>query len=73
MRIFILIGAIFALFVSGFFLWIALVHNPQGEFYGSELGVAWGSILALWAGAFFPSWFSFVFVAWVCRKIWHRL
>ena len=35
------------LFASGV-LWIALSHNPQGEFYGSEFGVNWKGIIALW-------------------------
>ena len=29
-------------------LWIALSHNPQGEFYDSEFGINWKGIIALW-------------------------
>jgi hypothetical protein len=33
-------------------LWIALLHNTQQEFYGSELGVDWEGIAVLWGAAF---------------------
>jgi hypothetical protein len=33
-------------------LWIALSHNPQQEFYGSELGVDWEGIATLWGMSF---------------------
>jgi hypothetical protein len=33
-------------------LWIALSHNAQQEFYGSELGVDWQGIATLWGMSF---------------------
>jgi len=46
-----------AVLVACFMLCTALGHNPQGEFYGSELGVNWEGIASIWV-----SWFVVVFV-----------
>lgn len=49
----ILLGVVLAsLAIASCILWIALDHNPQGEFYGSELGVNWRGIALLWVGTF---------------------
>ena len=50
-------------------LWIALSHNPQGEFYGSELGVNWSGIIALWYIYFAVGLVTFAVLAWVIIKM----
>ena len=60
-----------ALFAS-IVLWIGLEHNPQGEFYGSELGINWEGIFSLWSipfvAAFIVTFPIFVLLAYIITK-----
>ncbi len=47
-----LIAAGVAFLIACGVLWIALSHNTQQEFYGSELGVDWEGIATLWGTSF---------------------
>ena len=65
MRYAFLTAASLAAVFASIMLWIGLEHNPQGEFYGSELGINWEGIFSLWSisfGAVFIATFP-IFVA----------
>jgi ABC-type Mn2+/Zn2+ transport system permease subunit len=50
-RVLLIAAGLAVLFACGV-LWIALSHNPQQEFYGSEIGVNWRGIVTLWGMSF---------------------
>ena len=54
-------------------LWIALSHNPQGEFYGSELGLNWTGILTLWGVTFIATFALLSILTWMAIKTWHAI
>jgi len=60
-----LIAAGPAVLVACFMLCAALEHNPQGEFYGSELGVNWEGVAAIWVSWFVVVFVVFAVLAWV--------
>jgi len=57
-----LIAAGLAMLFASYMLWIALSHNPQYEFYGSELGVNWEGIATLWGMSFIAAFAILVIV-----------
>lgn len=50
--------------LASIMLWLALTHNPQGAFYGSELGTDWAGIVFLWT-----AWFAICLVP-LAAAIW---
>lgn len=68
-RVIMAIAAISIAIASGT-LWIALSHNPQGEFCGSELSVNWTGILTLWGAAFLVAFALVAAVTWAIVKAW---
>lgn len=50
-------------------LWIALDHNPQGGFYGSELGVNWSGMVVLWACIFATSFVILGALVWALLEL----
>lgn len=50
-------------------LWVALEHNPQGEFYGSELGIDWPAILFLFFIYFLLAFLSLFSLAWLVGRV----
>jgi phosphate/sulfate permease len=58
---------VIAAVVASGLCWIALEHNPQQEFYGSELGVNWMGIVVLWLAPFIGSLLAFSVLAFVLR------
>ncbi|PTT93353.1 hypothetical protein DBR42_00130 [Pelomonas sp. HMWF004] len=67
-RLALLIAAGLAALLASGFLWIALSHNPQQEFYGSELGVNWEGVATLWGMACAASFAILAALAWVITK-----
>ena len=63
-----IIAGLAVLFACGV-LWIALSHNPQQEFYGSELGVNWEGIVTLWGMSFVVVFAILAVLAWVIMKV----
>ena len=57
--------SLFSLIFAGSVLWIALEHNPQYEFYGSELGTDWVAITTLFVTYFFLSFSPLFLLAWL--------
>jgi uncharacterized membrane protein YbhN (UPF0104 family) len=52
---------------------IALSHNPQQEFYGSELGINWAVIATLWGASFVAAFAVLAVLVWMIAEIAHRL
>ncbi len=69
MRRALLIAAGVAALVACGVLWIALSHNPQQEFYGSELGVNWGGVTTLCGASFAVAFTILAALAWVITKV----
>lgn len=53
-------------------LWVALSHNPQQEFYGSEFGVNWEGIAVLWCASFTLVFVVIASLLWAIRIIGER-
>ncbi len=54
-----------ALLFAGGVLGIALDHNPQGAFYGSELGTDWAAIAFLFVTSFLLAFLPLFSTAWL--------
>lgn len=68
-----LTAAIISVLFASSVLWVACIHNPQQEFYGSELGVNWAGLIVLWIASFGLIFITLCLVVWLILKIMAKM